>query len=75
MCSGSEECIKALKKIAYGRPEGNFLEGMACVGGCVNGPVALRHPGNEAFVILSKHAEEVRGKRITDTANGGAKLS
>ncbi|MBO4363184.1 MAG: 4Fe-4S dicluster domain-containing protein [Clostridia bacterium] len=75
VCSGSEECMKALKKVAYGRPEGNFIEGMACAGGCVNGPASLRHPGNEAFVILSKHAEEVRGKRITDTANGGAKLS
>ncbi len=74
VCSGSEECIKALKKIAYGRPEGNFLEGMACVGGCVNGPVALRHPGNESFVLLSRHAEEVRGKSITATAAAGAKL-
>ncbi|MEZ4508904.1 MAG: [Fe-Fe] hydrogenase large subunit C-terminal domain-containing protein [Eubacteriales bacterium] len=32
-----EECRVALLKLSKGLDVGNFIEGMACVGGCVGG--------------------------------------
>lgn len=37
-CSGSAECKKALTLLKVGRLPEDFIEGMACIGGCVNGP-------------------------------------
>ena len=36
-CSGIEECKKALARASKGVLPYNFIEGMACVGGCVGG--------------------------------------
>lgn len=36
-CNGTEECRVALLKLSKGLDVGNFIEGMACVGGCVGG--------------------------------------
>ena len=36
-CNGIEECRVALLKRYKGLDVGNFIEGMACVGGCVGG--------------------------------------
>ena len=36
-CNGIEECRVALLKRSKGLDVGNFVEGMACVGGCVGG--------------------------------------
>ena len=36
-CNGIEECRIALLKLSKGLDVGNFVEGMACVGGCVGG--------------------------------------
>lgn len=40
-CSGADECKKALNLLKAGRLPEDFMEGMACVGGCVNGPGTL----------------------------------
>lgn len=40
-CSGLEECKLAFLKAARGMLDGNFIEGMACVGGCIQGPSNL----------------------------------
>lgn len=37
-CNGAAECKKALMMLKIGRLPEDFIEGMACVGGCVNGP-------------------------------------
>jgi ferredoxin hydrogenase large subunit len=37
-CNGAEECKKALLLLKMGRLPADFVEGMACVGGCVGGP-------------------------------------
>ena len=37
-CSGTAACEVALMKLKVGRLEGNFIEGMACEGGCVQAP-------------------------------------
>lgn len=39
--NGIDECKHLLTLARSGRLPGNFLEGMACVGGCVGGPAAL----------------------------------
>lgn len=42
-CDGIDECDKNLKMAKVGRLEGNFIEGMACTGGCIGGPMSLHH--------------------------------
>ncbi|MBQ1270564.1 MAG: 4Fe-4S dicluster domain-containing protein [Clostridia bacterium] len=43
MCDGIEECRAALLKARHGSLGGNFIEGMACVGGCINGAGCITH--------------------------------
>jgi len=40
-CNGALECKKALMLLKAGRLPEDFIEGMACVGGCVNGPAMI----------------------------------
>lgn len=42
-CNGIEECKLALLKKKKGVLDANFIEGMACVGGCVGGAGCLKH--------------------------------
>lgn len=37
-CNGAAECKKALMLMKLGRLPSDFIEGMACEGGCMNGP-------------------------------------
>ena len=56
-CSGIPQCKVELLKFAKGIGGVNFLEGMACEGGCVQGPgILVRSPRNQADV--QKHARE-----------------
>ncbi len=56
-CSGINECKVALLKATKGILEGNFIEGMACEGGCIMGPAhIMRRAKNKAEV--DKHAKE-----------------
>ena len=68
VCNGIDECMAILKKIEAGKIDGNFFEGMICKDGCINGPVAIRHLGAAGRAVLEKHSEEVRGRKITETA-------
>ncbi len=43
VCDGIEECKIALLKLRKNLLDGNFLEGMACQGGCINGNGCLTH--------------------------------
>ena len=47
-CNGAAECKKALMMLKVGKLPADFVEGMACVGGCVGGP--------------SKHKTEMEAK-------------
>ncbi|MDN5312386.1 MAG: hypothetical protein PWQ68_1359 [Thermoanaerobacteraceae bacterium] len=51
--SGLEECKKMLSLARAGKLEGNFLEGMACEGGCVGGPAALVEANKGARAVES----------------------
>ncbi len=46
-CDGAAECKKALMLLKVGRLPEDFIEGMACVGGCVGGP--SRHKNEQEF--------------------------
>ena len=71
-CSGIEECKIALLKMKKGVLPENFIEGMACQGGCVQGPgVIMRSPKNKAEV--AKHAKAAGERTISgaiDQAGG-----
>ena len=42
-CNGLTECNAALLKASKGLLKENFIEGMACDGGCIGGPACLSH--------------------------------
>jgi [FeFe] hydrogenase (group B1/B3) len=46
-CDGLIECDKALKLLKFNRSNSNFIEGMACSGGCVGGANALQHSSKD----------------------------
>jgi len=69
-CSGLAACRMELLKMSKGVGDVNFLEGMACEGGCVQGPaVLIRSPRNQADV--EKHAKEAGERTITQAVEGG----
>lgn len=69
-CSGIAECELALLKLKLGKLEGNFIEGMACDGGCVQGAGCLiRSPRNK--VDVERHAKEAEGRSILDAVSIG----
>ena len=47
-CNGADECKKALTLLKLGRLPEDFIEGMICTGGCVNGPGSLKAAGKSA---------------------------
>ena len=46
-CNGIEEVDKALKLLKVNKNTFNFIEGMACVGGCIGGAGSLTHEPKE----------------------------
>ena len=62
-CSGFEACKLAFLKAAKGVGDFNFIEGMGCEGGCVQGPAQLiRSPRNQGDV--ERHARQAEGRTI-----------
>lgn len=53
---GIKTCDKLLKLAKAKRLEGNFIEGMACVGGCIKGPVTMHH-GNKDQKALDTYSK------------------
>lgn len=64
-CDGIEECRKALLRLSKGVLNGNFIEGMACVGGCINGAGCLTH-GDKNKAEVDKYGWEAHEKTISD---------
>ncbi len=68
-CDGIEACRLALLKESKGVLDGNFIEGMACEGGCVQGAgCTVRSPKNKAEV--QKHAKEAADRTIAAAVQG-----
>lgn len=64
-CSGLEECRMALLKASKGKADGNFIEGMACVNGCINGAGCLTH-GEKNKAEVDEYGKEALEKTIAD---------
>ena len=68
VCDGIEACRVALLKLSKGMLDGNFIEGMACVGGCINGAGCLTH-GEKNKAEVDKYGREALEKTITDAVS------
>lgn len=64
-CDGIEECRQALLKKKVNRLDANFIEGMACVGGCIGGAGCLTH-GEKNRTEVDKYGKEAMEKTIRD---------
>lgn len=63
-CDGIEECKKALLLKSKNILDGNFIEGMACVGGCIGGAGCLTH-GPKDKAEVDKYGKEAFEKTIS----------
>lgn len=64
-CDGIEECRMALLKKSKNRLDGNFIEGMACIGGCIGGAGCLTH-GDKNKAEVDKYGKQAYEKTISD---------
>ena len=62
-CDGIEECRMALLKMNRGVLDANFVEGMACVNGCIGGAGNLTH-GEKNKAEVDKYGREAMEKTI-----------
>lgn len=65
VCDGIEACRVALLKLNKGMLDGNFIEGMACIGGCIGGAGCLTH-GDKNKAEVDKYGREALEKTIGD---------
>ena len=65
ICDGIEECKIAILKSMKGVAGGNFIEGMACIGGCIGGAGCLTH-GTKDKAEVDKYGELAFEKTIND---------
>ena len=64
-CDGIEACRTALLKKSKNLLDANFIEGMACVGGCIGGAGCLTH-GEKNKAEVDKYGKEAYEKTISD---------
>ena len=65
VCDGIEACRVALLKKSKNVLDGNFIEGMACIGGCIGGAGCLTH-GEKNKAEVDKYGREAMEKTIGD---------
>ena len=65
VCDGIEACRMALLKLNKGILDGNFIEGMACISGCIGGAGCLTH-GEKSKAEVDKYGHEAYEKTISD---------
>ena len=66
VCDGIEQCKLALLKASKGiLKDANFIEGMACVGGCIGGAACLTH-GPKDKNEVDKYGQLAMEKGIQD---------
>lgn len=64
VCDGIEECKMALLRKNKNLLDANFIEGMACVGGCIGGAGCLTH-GEKNKAQVDKYGREAMEKTIS----------
>ena len=65
VCDGIEVCRMALLKKSKYVLDANFIEGMACIGGCIGGAGCLTH-GEKNKAEVDKYGREALEKTISD---------
>ena len=65
VCDGIEQCRVALTKKKVNRQTANFIEGMACEGGCIGGAGCLTH-GDRSKPQVDRYGKEAMEKTIYD---------
>ena len=65
-CDGIEACKMALLKKSKNILDANFIEGMACIGGCIGGAGCLTH-GEKNKNDVDKYASQATKKEIGDS--------
>ena len=68
VCDGIEACRVALLKKSKDVLDANFIEGMACVGGCIGGAGCLTH-GEKNKAEVDKYGREAMEKTISDAVS------
>ena len=68
VCDGIEACKLALLKKSKNVLDANFIEGMACVGGCIGGAGCLTH-GEKNKSEVDKYGKEAMEKTISDAVS------
>lgn len=73
--NGIEECKMALLRLSKNLLNGNFIEGMACQGGCINGAGCLTHNAKSKIQVdsFSKEASVKTIKTSIESADIKAK--
>lgn len=64
-CNGLQECNAALLRASKGVLKENFIEGMACDGGCIGGPACLSH-SQKNKLQFAKYEKMDKERTITD---------
>lgn len=67
-CDGIEACKMALLKKSKNVLDANFIEGMACVGGCIGSAGCLTHCNNSKELV-DKYGKEAHEKSILDAVS------
>ena len=67
-CDGIEQCKAALMKKKHNALSENFIEGMACVGGCIGGAGCLTH-GEKNKAQVDIYGRQAMEKTITDAVS------
>ncbi len=62
-CDGIEECRKVLLKKSKNALKENFIEGMACIGGCIGGAGCVTHDARNR-ILVDKHSKAATEKTI-----------
>lgn len=71
-CNGAAECKKALMMLKVNKLPEDFMEGMSCEGGCVNGPGSVL-TGRIAAANRQKLLSTVDARKIYDTVDSYSK--
>lgn len=66
ICDGLSECEKALNLLKHNRLNGNFIEGMACINGCIGGSASLSH-GPKDKNEVDKYGSLALEKNVNDS--------
>lgn len=67
-CDGIEACRTALLKKSKNVLDANFIEGMACIGGCIGGAGCLTH-GEKSKADVDKYGREAMEKTISSAVS------